>query len=64
MPHKAESASERQVADWIRQNTVYVGKSDRDIIGGVVLDETEPDRVKLSRLGVHATWKRKGVGSQ
>jgi GNAT superfamily N-acetyltransferase len=64
IPHVAESVSESQVADWIQQHTIYVAKSDSDVIGGVRLIETDPNRVKISRLAVHERWKRKGIGRQ
>jgi GNAT superfamily N-acetyltransferase len=64
IPHVAESVSERQVADWIQQHTIYVAKRHSDVIGGVRLDETDPNRVKISRLAVHERWKRKGIGRQ
>ena len=63
-PVKAESATEREVSEWIRENRVYVATADDDIVGGVRLEVTEPDRVKLSRLGVHGEWKQEGVGSR
>ena len=86
-PAKAESATEREVAEWIVECRVYVAtveEAARDdaadddaagdatgddaagegaIVGGVRLAETDPDRVKLSRLGVHGDWKGEGVGS-
>ncbi|WP_202613946.1 GNAT family N-acetyltransferase [Halostella pelagica] len=64
LPNEAESASERKVADLIRQKTVYIAKKGGDVIGGVCLEETDSDRVELSRLAVHENWKGKGVGRQ
>ncbi|MFC6964148.1 GNAT family N-acetyltransferase [Halocatena marina] len=62
-PAKAESVNERAVAEWIDEYRVYVAV-DSDVIGGVRLEETAAERVKLSRLGVHDQWKGNGVGSR
>ncbi|UHQ98317.1 GNAT family N-acetyltransferase (plasmid) [Natrinema zhouii] len=64
LPNEAESASERKIADLVQQNTVYVAKKGGDVIGGVCLEETDSDRVELSRLAVHENWKGEGVGRQ
>lgn len=63
-PAKAESATADDVAAWIREHAVFVATVDREVVGGVRLEETEPGRVKLSRLGVHERWKGKGIGSR
>jgi GNAT superfamily N-acetyltransferase len=63
-PAKAESITESEVADWIRDVRVYVARIDGDVVGGVRVKETEPERVKLSRLGVHEDRKGEGVGSR
>lgn len=63
-PAKAESATEPEVAEWIREWRVYVATVEGTIVGGVRLEATGPDRVKLSRLGVHEDWKGEGVGSR
>ena len=62
-PAKAESVTSDEVAEWIRENRVYVARMADEIGGGVRLEETDADRVKLSRLGVHERWKGRGVGS-
>ena len=62
-PAKAESATEQVVADWIREERLFVATLDGTVVGGVRLEETDPDRVKLSRLGVREEWKGIGVGS-
>ncbi|WP_144901629.1 GNAT family N-acetyltransferase [Halobellus captivus] len=64
LPNEAESASERKIAELIRRNTVYVANKDGGVIGGVCLEETGEDRVELSRLAVHESWKGEGVGRQ
>lgn len=63
-PGKAESVAESTVADWIEQHRVFVAMVESKIIGGVRLEETDPNRIKLSRLGVHEDWKGQGVGSE
>lgn len=63
-PAKAESATEAKVAGWIRDHRVFVAAVDGDVVGGVRLEETDPERIKLSRVGVHERWKGNGVGSQ
>jgi len=68
-PMKAESATAEQVADWIREHRVHVatvgeGAGDEVVVGGVRLAESDADRVKLSRLGVHEDWKGNEVGSR
>ena len=63
-PAKAESVTEREVSDWIREYRVYVATVEEEVVGGVRLEVTDSERVKLSRLGVHENWKGKGVGSR
>ncbi len=63
-PATAESVTEDEVADWIRDCRVFVAEVDGNVVGGVRLEETDPERVKLSRLGVHEDWKGRGIGSQ
>lgn len=64
LPNEAEAASARQLVELVQQNTVYVVKKGDDVLGGVCLEETDSDRVELSRLGVHENWKREGLGRQ
>lgn len=61
-PAKAGSATAEEVAGWIREHTVLVGTVDDEVVAGVRLEETDPGRVKLSRLGVHEDWKGEGIG--
>jgi predicted N-acetyltransferase YhbS len=63
-PMKGESVSGSEVADWIREHRVYVAETGGEVVGGVRVAETDPDRVKLSRLGVREDWKGEGVGSR
>lgn len=63
-PMKAESASKTEVSTWIREYWVYVVVVNSDIAGGVRLAETDPHRVKLSRLGVHEQQRGEGIGSR
>jgi hypothetical protein len=51
--NEAESTSKRQIVDLVRQNTVYIAKRRGGVIGGVCLEETDSDCMKLSRLAVH-----------
>lgn len=62
-PAKAGSATEREVADWIQNKRVYIAKIE-EVVGGVRLEVTDSDRVKLSRFGVHENWKGDGIGSR
>ncbi|QLG61195.1 GNAT family N-acetyltransferase [Halorarum salinum] len=61
-PAKAGSATEREVGDWIRGCRVYAARVDDEVVGGVRLEASGPERVKLSRLGVHGNWKGEGIG--
>lgn len=61
-PAKAESATSDEVAEWIRDCEVLVAEVEGDLVGGVRLEATDPDRVKLSRLGVRQRRKGEGVG--
>ena len=63
-PAKAESVAPSEVATWIREHRVFVARVDDAVVGGVRLEETAPDRVKLSRLAVHGRWKGAGIGSR
>ncbi|SFT03732.1 GNAT family N-acetyltransferase [Halostagnicola kamekurae] len=62
--NEAESVSKKRIAGLIRKSTVYVAKKGDDVIGGVCLENTDSDRVKLRRLAVHEDWKGEGVGRQ
>lgn len=63
-PAKAESATESKVAGWIRESWVYIAEVEGEIVGGVRLESTDSERVKLSRLGVHESRKGEGIGSR
>ncbi len=63
-PAGAESATAGDVADWIRNYGVYVAESDAAVVGGVRLDTSDPDRAKVSRLGVREDRKGEGIGSR
>lgn len=62
-PAKAESADEDDVREWIQECRVYVAEREGEVVAGVRLEATGPDRAKLSRLGVHERWKGEGIGS-
>jgi GNAT superfamily N-acetyltransferase len=61
-PAKAEDATADEVETWITDHQVYVATVDGEVVGGVRLEETDPGRVKLSRLAVHEDWKGDGIG--
>lgn len=61
-PAKAGSATHSGVADWIGEYQVFVAVADGAVVGGVRLEQTSADVVKLSRLGVHEDRKGEGVG--
>lgn len=63
-PAKAESVTVDTVAEWIRAAHVFIGTVREDVVGGVRLEATDSDKVKLSRLGVHEEWKSQGIGSK
>ena len=63
-PAKAGSATEDEVAEWIREHRMYVAATDDEVVGGVRLEATDDDRAKLSRLGVREEWKGEGIGSR
>lgn len=63
-PAKAETVEPSTVADWTREYQVYVAETADGVVGGVRVEETDPDRVKVSRFGVRDDWKGRGVGSR
>lgn len=63
-PAKAESATPETVVEWIADHELYVATIEGDIIGGVRLEETDSERVKLSRLAVREDEKGNGIGSR
>lgn len=63
-PVNAESATPETISEWLSEYRVYAAKVDEQLAGGVRLKETEPGRLKLSRLGVHEEWKGNGIGSK
>lgn len=63
-PAFAGSVDAETVTGWIEEARVYVATAGGEVVGGVRLEETDPDRLKLSRLGVHEDWKGEGIGSR
>jgi len=63
-PMRAASATEDEVAAWIRDHQVLVATVDDTVVGGVRLEATGDDAVKLSRLAVHQSHQGEGVGSR
>lgn len=63
-PTKAADATADTVANWIEDSSLFIADQDGEIVGGVRLEVTGPDRVKLSRLGVHEAWKGEGIGGK
>jgi len=63
-PMKAGSATESEVRDWIEDHRVYVAEVMDELVGGVRLEATDPERVKLGRLAVHEQWRGEGVGRE
>jgi N-acetylglutamate synthase-like GNAT family acetyltransferase len=63
-PASAGSVDVETVAEWIESCHVSVAVVDGTVVGGVRLEATGPDRVKLSRLGVHEEWKGEGIGGR
>lgn len=64
LPADTESVTAPEVGDWIREYRVFVATVDGDVVGGVRLEATDPDRATVSRLGVHEDWKEEGIGSR
>lgn len=60
----AGSATETEVAEWIREHRVLVAEADGEVVGGVRIEATDPDRAKVSRLGVREDRKGEGIGSR
>lgn len=63
-PAKAESVTSTTVAGWIEEHLLLVAAIEEEVVAGVRLEQTTPERAKLSRLGVHADWKGNGIGSR
>lgn len=63
-PVKAESATPETVTEWMTDHRMFAAKIERQVVGGVRLEETDPGRIKLSRLGVYEDWKGNGIGSK
>jgi GNAT superfamily N-acetyltransferase len=65
-PAKAESATAEEVTGWIRDHRVFVAEdhAEETLVGGVRLEATDDETVKLSRLGVREGWKGMGLGTR
>lgn len=63
-PAKAESVTPETISEWIEESQMYVAEIEGQVVGGVRLEVTGSERVKLSRLGVHEQWKGEGIGRQ
>lgn len=62
-PAKAELATADDIHDWLDTGRVFVAEMDDHVVGAVRIEEKSPERVKVSRLGVHEDWKDNGIGS-
>lgn len=62
-PTKAASVTEAGIYDWLEAERVFVAEIDRQVVGAIRIEESNPERAKFSRLGVHEDWKGNGIGS-
>lgn len=62
-PAKAETATEADIRDWLDAGRVFVAEIEGQGVGAVRMDESSPERAKISRLGVHEDWQSSGIGS-
>jgi GNAT superfamily N-acetyltransferase len=62
-PAKAVTATEADLHDWLDAGRVFVAEIEGQGVGAVRMDESSPERAKISRLGVHEDWKASGIGS-
>lgn len=62
-PAKAESATESNTHDWLDAGRVFLVEIEDHVVGAVRMDESSPERAKISRLAVHEDWKANGIGS-
>lgn len=62
-PAKAETATVDDIREWLNDGRLYVAEIDQSVIAAVRIEETTPERLKISRLGVHDDWQGNGVGS-
>lgn len=62
-PAAAGSATADTVASWIREYRVHVAERGGDLGGGVRVERTGPDRVKVGRFGVREADKGEGIGT-
>lgn len=63
-PAKAETATSSDVETWLNEEVVYVAVDGDDVVGAVRAEETEPDRVKVSRLAVRIDHQGRGIASE
>jgi GNAT superfamily N-acetyltransferase len=63
-PASAGSATAAEVAGWIREQQVLVAEADGEVVGGVRVEETGPDRTMVSRLGVRDDRQGEAIGSR
>lgn len=62
-PAKAETATEADMREWLDAGRVFVAEVDGHVVGAIRIESTSPERVKVSRLGVHEDRKGNGIGS-
>jgi predicted N-acetyltransferase YhbS len=62
-PMSAESVTEADLEDWIRDYRLFVAERDDCVVGAVRLEPLD-DAVKLSRLAVHPDWSGEGIGTR
>lgn len=63
-PAKAGSATEVDVAGWIRDHLVLVAEVRGEVVGGVGVEATDPDRAKVGRFAVREDRKGEDIGSR
>lgn len=62
-PAKAETATVEDIHEWLDGGRLYVAEIEQQVIGAVRIEETTPERLKISRFGVHDDWQGQGVGT-
>lgn len=62
-PTKAANATAADLEAWLDDDWITSATLQGQLVGAVRITETSPERIKISRLGVHEDWQGKGIGS-
>jgi N-acetylglutamate synthase-like GNAT family acetyltransferase len=62
-PAEAETVTEEELTDSTRDSREFVAEHDGRMIGGIRIESSNQDCLKIRRFAVHPDWQGAGIGS-